>query len=296
MTLQSQNTVNKGLVLNFYRAVGSQSKLSTESQFIIWGYMDFMKYDIMPSLSELFVVNSKNKLTNDSNGNIETKQLILYKSVDEHTSFDYILQSNNEYPLLVISQGYVINSSPLHSSLEKAQKEEDFIFDVFSTFGHGSKVLIFRTKYYENVTNFIINNLNIFTDVYSISGIQTNNFHKLSKSYNKDTSTLITNVSIKYILKKTNDSGNPSSSTVSSIKNTYRDFINKYSLDDSDLNIEINHELGRFDIELRLCGRLNKILDILLLPEFGFANVESKFVEKHVAESFTTWQTFQHEN
>jgi hypothetical protein len=97
--------------------------------------------------------------------------------------------------------------------------------------------------------------------------------------------------SINYLLREGDASGNRVDSAVHDITELKKKAIQNLRINENDLKIQEYYEIGRFDIEVRVEGNIEHILELLLNPKYGLSNYKSAFYKKHVFESRTTWKS-----
>lgn len=98
-------------------------------------------------------------------------------------------------------------------------------------------------------------------------------------------------VSINYLLKEGNTSNNRVENAVFNIFSLRKKAQKVLGIGEDDITIRVYYEIGRFDIEVRIEGNIEHILELLLNPKYGLSNYKSDFYRKYVFESQTTWKT-----
>jgi hypothetical protein len=196
---------------------------------------------------------------------------------------------------LVTTNNIIKVETELHKVVPRAECE----FEIYKTLGTESCVIIFRCKSYEKVLRCIVALNGFCKNTYSISGVQshpsyssnrTDNGFRFGKANSLPEETL---VAIEYLLKNGKSKVNRTTKVAKDIIDSIDRFCTKYPTKSEKLEYELYYQLGHYDMELILRGRLGRVLDIMLNIDYGLTNVNSKFYSENIVESRTTWKTLR---
>ena len=182
-----------GYVLTFYKAINQKEEIIEDGQFFIWGGLDYLRVDEIQSLSKFHTTDEAKIIKKlGLSPPIEKRQLYLYKDSDTQLDIedekerqcDWIFQRNNENPLIVIALVNSENFKQIKARAKEKNCNNHLLFDIFKTLGHGTAVIVFRSRTYERVLNCLITLNELCQNTYSIAGVQ-NTFQEENKVISK---------------------------------------------------------------------------------------------------------------
>lgn len=291
---------NNGIRITLYKSVMTDRAMPKRRDFLLWGASSFLYIDLFQSLSGVSQFEDRNiDLEELSESPLtENRYIYLYKDQDVDASSghkpDWIFQHLPDNPLIVIT----LVKADLKQILSKIEEIADaslFKFDIYKTLGQEIGVIAFRCKSYSPVLNCIVQLNEISKNTYSIAGIENR-----TRARRKSNSPLRVKraleephemcASVNYLLKEGNASQNRVENAVRKIISLRKKAIQNLGIGERELDIQVYYEIGRFDIEVRIEGHIEYILELLLNSDYGLSNYKSAFYRKHVFESQTTWK------
>lgn len=304
--VSKDNSILIGWRLKLYRTLIPTLRVPKEWDFLLWGSANFLCIEKFNSLSQFSLIANESITKRDSNDSLtpENRYLYIYKTETVEPGFSEevaaIFKKNHEFPLLTITL-LKSDSVDIKKSLQKASYINNIRYELFQTLGHDTDVLIIRSKTYIHVLDLLVQLNTTCNNTYSISGVEEP--FKQQEDNKKDllyysvlqpdsqVQIIYDCAVVKYILKDGNKIGNRVQDVIDKLEKLWDEFLEKHSLSCSDLKKSIYYEIGRFDIELRIEGQVAYILELLINPEYGLANIQSNFYTKHIIESRTTWKS-----
>lgn len=295
------------LVITFDKYDSSQKQAHQQSPYVVWGPYDFLTIDRIDSLSN-YQVHMRTSKKGETVG-ITKRSMFIYK--DDETkatsghAIDWIFDTVHvdRYPLFVIT---LITANSCHEVCQFVMDEKrspEYIYDVFKILSNETGVVIYRGKTYESIIRAIIHLNSICQNTYSISGIQIANPEILSGSRGKNQpqALVLPNhwgeinngqvlVSVDCRVRDRNQATGSLSDVVCAIQIAKENFLTDFKLTDHELNVEAYYELGNFDLNLLLRGKMAFVVEFLLNPTYGLVNFQSSFYTKYMIESRTTWK------
>lgn len=300
------NPVNKGIRITLYKSVLGGRITPRRRDFLLWGSSDFLYIDVFNSLSEFSIPSDKDINVDglDRSPLTENRHLYIYK--DQNINFfpnqelDWIFKNHPENPLIILTL-IKANVDQAYVKVKEIANTTPFAFDIFKTLGQSTGVIVFRCKSYSSAINCIVQ-LNVLSEsTYSIAGIQIPEkklrtkdkilFPILLKNGNPSVESSKSYVSIHYLIKDKYKSQNRVHVVIRNLVVLKQNMLKDLGLDEQDLKFNIYFEVGRFDIEVNIEGEIAYILELLLNSKYGLINMKSKFYQKHVFESHTTWKS-----
>ncbi len=306
---RSTKNIGQGILITLYKSVIPVSEIPKRKDFLLWGASKFLYTEIFDSLSHLAISGSQFD-SKDLNATPSTENRYLYIYKDNTTNLfpdkklDWIFGSNPDFPLIVITilKNEDLNFVSIKTS-EKASSQTLF-FDLFKTTGHGSGVLIFRSKTYDDVLGLLVELNEHNESTYSIAGIQNllkdtklrqklslPIFSKIRNTKSSPTRSYEAFVSLSYMLRDGTSLSNRVVSTLTRIRLLRDEVVSRFNLPSSELLIIPFYEIGHYDIEITIQGNIIYLLELLLNPLYGLANIESNFYKDCVFETRIAWKT-----
>lgn len=302
-------TEPKGLLITLYNV--PKREVKTKNGFFVWGSLDFLQYQTIDSIGDLsskvFRVLESDSLM------IETRNIVLYSRVSERLdpakAIGWTLNSKGAYPLLVLSIISLDDFSALQKLLAEYLDVDGLSVELFRTLGEGDAAIIFRGIHYDYILQCLLRINAISKSTFSVAAVEKNrlpferrnlgrkqDLDKFSENFAAVTnSDYPTDVRVKYILGDTEissvDQGNRVHTAMEMIDGIYRSFISDRANRVGDLRLSKYFELGQYDIEIRLSGPMDQILDLLMEEKYGLINPKSMFYRSNVFFSKTVWQT-----
>jgi hypothetical protein len=298
---QTEGQSKNGIRITLYKSVISDRAMPKRKDFLLWGASSFLYIDLFQSLSEISQFEDGNIDLDDLNEFplTENRYIYLYK---DHTAnlfpeyeLDWIFHHLPDQPLIVITL-VKADLKQISSKIEEIANVSLFQFDIYKTLGQEIGVIVFRCNSYSPVMDCIVQLNAISKNTYSIAGIENSNKTRGKSNHLIELKGAFGEApeicaSINYLLKEGNVSRNRVENAVRKIASLKKRAVQDLGISERDLEIQVYYEIGRFDVEVRIEGHIEHVLELLLNPHYGLSNYKSEFYRKHVFESQTTWKT-----